>query len=118
MNKFQKKLSLIKTGFVVALSSTVMLLSGVAEAAAGKSVILLQPTEECTYCADYIRFFKDEADKAGLSYEITTAHLTPLTRLTRLNRPLLNARMPSSSGRLMPTRWYLQCVKLKRQAFH
>lgn len=59
-----------------------------AQAAQGKSIILLQPTEECTYCADYARFFKKEADAAGLKYEITTSVFDPSNQANQVEQAI------------------------------
>ena len=67
-----KKKSFWNCTLTAAATMTVLLSSAVIHhpvlAAETKSVILLQPTEECTYCADYVRFFKKEADAVGLKF--------------------------------------------------
>ncbi len=59
-----------------------------AYAAEGKSVILLQPTEECTYCSDYLRFFKQEADSAGLKYQTVTSPFDPANQANQVEQAI------------------------------
>ncbi len=69
------------------LASSVAPLSS-AYAAEGKSVILLQPTEECTYCSDYLRFFKQEADSAGLKYQTVTSPFDPANQANQVEQAI------------------------------
>lgn len=77
---------------LTALATTAALASAatvsVAQAAEGKSVILLQPTEECTYCADYLRFFKQEATAAGLDFETTTSPFDPANQANQVEQAI------------------------------
>lgn len=60
------KFAIRRAMFTVTASAAVaasVAYSGAARAAEGKSVVLLSPTEECTYCADYVRFFRTAAAK-------------------------------------------------------
>lgn len=52
------------------------------------SVILLQPTQECTYCSDYLRFFKQQADKAGFSYQVTTSPFDPSNQANQVEQAI------------------------------
>lgn len=86
------KKSLIFKHSLTALATTSALTAtasfSVAQAAEGKSVILLQPTEECTYCADYLRFFKDEATAAGLKFETTTSPFDPANQANQVEQAI------------------------------
>lgn len=56
--------------------------------AEGKSVILLQPTEECAYCADYLRFFKKDAAEAGLKFETVTSPFDPANQANQVEQAI------------------------------
>ena len=77
---------------LTALATSAALFSAVSASAAqtaeGKSVILLQPTEECTYCADYLRFFKKEATAAGLDFETTTSPFDPANQANQVEQAI------------------------------
>ncbi len=87
-----KKKSFWNCTLTAAATMTALLSSAVVHhpvlAAEAKSVILLQPTEECTYCADYVRFFKKEADAAGLKYEITTSPFDPANQANQVEQAI------------------------------
>lgn len=59
-----------------------------AHAAENNKVILLQPTEECTYCADYLHYFRQAADKAGLNYEVVTSPFDPANQATQVEQAI------------------------------
>ncbi|PPC79344.1 LacI family transcriptional regulator [Pokkaliibacter plantistimulans] len=82
MNKLSKGM-LVSTLLISALGTATA-----AEAAGKKSVILLSPTEECAYCADYVKFFRKEAEKKGLDYTITTSPFDPANQANQVEQAI------------------------------
>ncbi|MDC0610693.1 sugar ABC transporter substrate-binding protein [Vibrio sp.] len=87
-----KKNLFIKNALSVVVSASAILGASAsvvtAQAADQKSVILLQPTEECTYCSDYLRFFKKEATAAGLKFETTTSPFDPANQANQVEQAI------------------------------
>ncbi|QND44416.1 substrate-binding domain-containing protein (plasmid) [Rhizobium lusitanum] len=85
------KFAIRRAMFTVTASAAVaasVAYSGAARAAEGKSVVLLSPTEECTYCADYVRFFRTAAAKKGLKLEITTSPFDPANQANQVEQAI------------------------------
>ncbi|MZI95915.1 substrate-binding domain-containing protein [Vibrio sp. CAIM 722] len=85
-----KKLTKIMGKSIAAggLLATAMTMPTAVQAAQDKNIILLQPTEECTYCADYKRFFAKDAKAAGLNYEITTSVFDPSNQANQVEQAI------------------------------
>lgn len=84
---FTKKMSVVSAAVSVA---TCMTFSGQVNAGSveGKSVILLQPTEECTFCADYLKFIKKDALEAGFNFETVTSPFDPANQANQVEQAI------------------------------
>ncbi|MFD1383554.1 sugar ABC transporter substrate-binding protein [Rhodanobacter aciditrophus] len=83
---------LVKTlSTVSAAVSMATVMASSSQASAGiedKSVILLQPTEECAYCADYLKFFKKDATEAGFKFETVTSAFDPANQANQVEQAI------------------------------
>ena len=86
-------------------------------AAETKNVILLQPTEECTYCSDYLHFFKQKATAAGLNYEVMTSPFDPANQANQVEQaiakhPAAIILWPVDANALIPSMRKIQQAKI------